>query len=120
MVFRTLLKSKIHRAVVTGTNIDYVGSLKVDQELIDAAGMVEFELVMVANIDNGVRLETYLISGEKGTGVIEANGAAAKLLTKGDRIIIMTFAQVEEPIPEDWMPDVVIVDENNKIATNQN
>ena len=113
--YRTLLKSKIHRAVVTGGDINYEGSLKVDTDLLDAAGMREFELVQVVDVENGARLETYLIAGEAGSGVIQPNGAAARLLYPGDHIIIMTFAQVPQPLPEQWTPTIVLVDEKNHI-----
>jgi len=112
---RTLLRSKIHRAVVTEADLRYIGSLTIDQDLIEAAGLVEYELVLVADVDNGERLETYVISGERGSGIIRANGAAARLLSIGDRIIIMAFAQVEEPVPAGWFPNIVLVEDNNKI-----
>ncbi len=115
MPFRTLLRSKIHRAVVTSANVDYEGSLAVDVGLLEAAGLREFELVQVADVENGERLETYLIAGPKGSGIIQPNGAAARLLHPGDHIIIMAFAQVQEPLPEKWIPTIVLVDENNRI-----
>src|SRR5512135_1163498 len=108
MVYRTLLKSKIHRAVVTSADMNYEGSLKVDASLMEAAGMREFELVQVADVENGERLETYLIRGPEGSGVVQANGAAARLLHPGDHLIIMAFAQVEEPLPEEWSPAIVL------------
>ncbi|MEW6093280.1 MAG: aspartate 1-decarboxylase [Chloroflexota bacterium] len=112
---RTLLHSKIHRAVVTGTDIDYEGSLTVDATLLKAARMHEFELAQVVDVENGVRLETYLIAGEAGSGIVQPNGAAARLICAGDHIIIMTFAQVAEPLPEKWTPTIVRVDEKNRI-----
>jgi aspartate 1-decarboxylase len=114
-MLRTLLKSKIHRAVVTGADPDYEGSLSVDPMLIEAAGMREFELVHVADVENGARLETYLLAAEKGSGVVQANGAAARLLHPGDHIIIMTFVQVPEPLPEKWTPTIVLVDAGNAV-----
>jgi aspartate 1-decarboxylase len=114
-VFRTLLKSKIHRAVVTSADLDYEGSLSVDSALLEAAGMRAFELVQLVDVENGARLETYLIAGPAGSGVIQPNGAAARLLYPGDHIIIMAFVQVEEPLPEKWTPTVVLVDEHNHI-----
>ena len=114
-MFRTLLRSKIHRAVVTSADIDYEGSLTVDSALLEAAGMHAFELVQVVDIENGARLETYLIAGEAGSGVIQPNGAAARLLNPGDTIIIMSFVQVPEPLPEKWTPCIVLVDEMNRI-----
>ena len=114
-MYRTLLKSKIHRAIVTSADLDYEGSLKVDTDLLEAAGMREFELVQVADVENGVRLETYLIAGPAGSGIIQPNGAAAQLIHPGDHIIIMAFAQVPEPLPEEWTPTIVLVDEQNHI-----
>ncbi len=115
VVYRTLLKSKIHRAVVTGGDLHYEGSLTVDTDLLAASGMQPFELVQVADIENGARLETYLIPGPAGSGIVQPNGAAARLLQAGDHIIIMAFAQVAEPVPEDWSPTIVLVDENNRV-----
>jgi aspartate 1-decarboxylase len=114
-MFHTLLKSKIHRAVVTSADISYEGSLTVDATLLDAAGMHAFELVQVVDIENGARLETYLIPGKPGSGVIQPNGAAARLLYTGDHIIIMNYVQVPEPLPEKWQPTIVLVDEKNRI-----
>jgi aspartate 1-decarboxylase len=114
-MYRTLLKSKIHRAMVTSADLDYEGSLKVDMDLLEAAGMREFELVQVADVENGARLETYLIAGPAGSGIIQPNGAAAQLIHPGDHIIIMAFAQVSEPLPEEWTPTIVLVDEQNHI-----
>ena len=114
-MFRTLLRSKIHRAVVTSADIDYEGSLTVDSDLLEAAGMHAFELVQVADIENGARLETYLIPGQPGSGVIQPNGAAARLLFPGDHIIIMNYVQVPEPLPEKWLPTIVLVNEQNHI-----
>lgn len=113
--YRTLLKAKIHRAVVTGGDLNYEGSLKVDTDLLEAAGMKPFELVQIADIENGARLETYLIAGPAGSGIVQPNGAAARLLQPGDHLIIMAFAQVPEPLPEDWSPTIVLVDENNRV-----
>ena len=118
-MYRTFLKSKIHRAVVTGADLEYEGSLTVDSTLLEAAGMREFELVQVVDIENGARLETYLIAGEPGSGVIQANGAAARLLFPGDHVIIMAFAQLPEPLPEKWAPSIVLVNEKNHIQENR-
>ena len=114
-MFRTLLRSKIHRAVVTSADINYEGSLTVDSSLLEAAGMHAFELVLVVDIENGARLETYLIPGEPGSGMIQPNGAAARLLYPNDHIIIMNYVQVLEPLPEKWQPTIVLVDEKNHI-----
>lgn len=114
-MFRTLLNAKIHRAVVTSADLNYEGSLTVDAVLLDAAGIREFELVQVVDVENGARLETYTIAGAAGSGVIQANGAAARLVQPGDHIIIMTYAQVEEPLPVEWLPQIVLVDEHNHV-----
>lgn len=114
-MLRSLLNAKIHRAVVTSADINYEGSLTVDAKLLESAGIREFELVQVVDVENGARLETYTISGPAGSGVIQANGAAARLLSPGDHVIIMAFAQVPEPLPAEWLPNIVLVDEQNRI-----
>lgn len=112
---RTLLRSKIHRATVTGADPDYEGSITIDPDLIRAAGLAEYELVHVADITNGVRLETYVIAGEPGSGVICMNGAAARVVNVGDKVIIMAYGQADEPLPADWRPAIVLVDEKNRL-----
>ncbi len=112
---RTLLRSKIHRAVVTSADVDYEGSLTVDAALLEAAGMREFEMAQVVDVENGARLETYLLAGAAGSGIVQPNGAAARLIMPGDHIIIMTFVQVPEPLPANWAPKIVLLDENNAI-----
>ncbi|OQX61583.1 MAG: aspartate 1-decarboxylase [Anaerolinea sp. 4484_236] len=114
-MYRKLLKSKIHRAIVTDANLHYEGSLTVDKNLLDAAGIYEHELVQVVDIDNGARLETYAIIGEAGSGEIKANGAAARLIRPGDRVIIMTYAYVPDPMHADWSPSIVLVNDDNSI-----
>ncbi len=110
----TILKSKIHRAVVTEAELNYVGSITVDEDLMDAAGIYEYEKVQVVNISNGSRIETYVIAGERKSGIICLNGAAARCAQKGDRVIIMAYAQTE---PENIVPPkVVFVDGENKIS----
>lgn len=116
MVYRTLLHGKIHRATVTNANIDYVGSITIDSTLLQAAGIYPYERVQVADVDNGERLETYVIAGPADSGAIELNGAAARLIHTGDKVIIMAYGQVADPVPEDWAPKVVIVDRANRIA----
>jgi aspartate 1-decarboxylase len=111
---RTLLRSKIHRATVTDANVDYEGSITIDSDLMRAAGLAEYELVHVADVTSGARLETYVMAGKAGTGVIRMNGAAARVVNVGDKIIIMAYGQVEEPLPADWKPEIVLVDEKNK------
>ena len=114
-MFRTLLNAKIHRAVMTSADLNYEGSLTVDTTLIEAAGMREFELVQVVDVESGSRFETYLIAGPAGSGIIQANGAAARLVQPGDHVIIMSFVQVAEPLPAEWAPNIVLVDEKNHI-----
>jgi len=113
---RTLLRTKIHRAVVTSADLHYQGSLTIDAALLAASGIREYELLQVVNIENGNRFETYAIRGEEGSGVIQLNGAAARLVAVGDHIIIMTYAQVPEPLPEVWSPTIVHLDEQNQIV----
>ena len=110
------LKSKIHRAVVTQAELDYVGSIAVDENLMDACGIIEYEKVQVADVDNGNRLETYVIAGERGSGVICLNGAAARLVTEGDKVIIMSYAQMTPEEFKENPPKVVFVDEDNNIV----
>jgi len=117
---RTFLKSKIHRAAVTQAELNYEGSITIDLDLIDAAEMHELELVSVVNINNGERFETYIIPGERGSGVICLNGAAARKVVVGDRIIIMTYCQLSDAEIPNHKPSIVIVDENNKIKSTTN
>lgn len=112
----TLLKSKIHRATVMQAELDYVGSITIDQNLLDAAGMLEYEKVQIVNINNGERFETYIIAGQAGSGLICLNGAAARLVQKGDKIIIMTYAQLSDIDAKTHQPNVVFVDDNNQIT----
>ncbi|HEX9017403.1 MAG TPA: aspartate 1-decarboxylase [Chloroflexota bacterium] len=114
-MLRTMLKGKIHRATVTGADLNYVGSITIDSRLLDAADILPFELVQVVDITNGARLETYAIPAEAGSGVIQLNGAAAHLMNIGDLVIVMTYVQVEDPVPPDWKPRIVLVDANNRI-----
>lgn len=115
-MIRTLLFAKIHRATVTAANVHYVGSITIDKELLTATGIHEYERVQVVDIDNGNRLETYVIEGPAGSGAIELNGAAARLVDVGDKVIIMAYAQVEEPLPEVWEPTVLLMGENNEVT----
>jgi aspartate 1-decarboxylase len=109
-----MFKSKIHRATITGADLNYEGSIKIDSNLLYMANMYEYEAVWIWNINNGERLMTYIIEGESDSGVIELNGAAARLGQKGDLIIITTFADMETHEAEKWKPTVVLVDEKNK------
>ena len=115
-MYRTFLFAKIHRATVTAANVHYVGSITVDCELLQAAGIRPYERVQVVDVDNGERLETYAIAGPAGSGAIELNGAAARLVSIGDKVIIMAYAMVAEPLPESWSPVVLIMGEGNRIA----
>jgi len=115
-MFLNMLKAKIHRAVVTEANIDYVGSITIDQDILDAAGLNEYESVHVADIDNGNRLETYIIAGERGKRDICLNGAAAKLVNVNDKVIIMAYCQLDEKEINQHKPKMVFVDNENKIT----
>ena len=112
---RLMLKSKIHRATVTDANIDYEGSVAIDEALMEAAGIYEFEQVQIYDIANGNRLTTYAIKGERGSGVISINGAAAHLARKGDLVIIATYSVLEEAEAAKHAPGLVYVDEKNSI-----
>ena len=111
-----MLKGKIHRATVTQAELNYVGSITVDEELLEASGIHEYELVQVVNINNGSRFETYTIAGEKGSGVICLNGAAARQAQTGDKIIIMAYAMMTEEEIKKYPPNIVFVDDENKIV----
>ena len=111
---RRMMKSKIHRATVTDANLHYVGSVTVDRELMDAANLMEYEQVAVVDIDNGTRLETYVIEGERGSGEICLNGAAARLVAKGDKVIIISYADYDEAELEGYRPTIVHVDTANQ------
>ena len=111
---RRMMKSKIHRATVTDANLHYVGSITVDRDLMDLADLLEYEQVAVVDIDNGARLETYVIEGELGSGSICLNGAAARLVSPGDRVIIISYAEYEAAELVDYAPTVVHVDRANQ------
>ena len=110
----TMLKSKIHRAIVTDANLDYVGSITIDEKLMKDANLYENEKVQIVNINNGERFETYVIKGPYGKGDICLNGAAARLVQPKDKIIIMSYCIIDENEAENFNPRVVFVDENNK------
>lgn len=114
-MFVSMLKGKIHRATVVQAELDYVGSITVDEELLEASGIHEYEKVHIVDVNNGSRFETYTIAGERGSGMICLNGAAARCVSTGDKIIIMCYAQMEESEIKDNPPKVVFVDDNNKI-----
>lgn len=107
------LKSKIHRATVTQADLDYVGSITIDKTLMEAAGIREFEQVHVADIDNGNRLVTYAIAGAPGSGILCMNGAGARLMSCGDKVIIMAYCHLDEEEMKGWEPKIVFVDEKN-------
>ncbi|HEV7524483.1 MAG TPA: aspartate 1-decarboxylase [Acidimicrobiia bacterium] len=109
---RTMMKSKVHRATITGANLEYVGSITLDRELMDLADIKEFEQVAVLDIDNGVRFETYAMEG--GPGDVILNGAAARLVQPGDRIIVITYASYDEAELASYAPRIVHVDEANR------
>ncbi|MBO2943146.1 aspartate 1-decarboxylase [Paenibacillus sp. F411] len=113
-MFRTMMKSKIHRATVTEANLNYVGSITIDEDLMDTADLLENEKVQIVNNNNGARLETYVIKGERGSGVICLNGAAARLVQPGDSVIIISYAMLSREEAAVHEPIVVIVDGNNK------
>ena len=113
---RTMLKSKIHRATITGSDLHYVGSITIDQDLLDAADIREHEQVHVVDVDNGARFETYTISGERGSGEICINGAAARLVHNGDTIIVISYAEYSEDELESYVPRVVHVNKDNEIV----
>lgn len=112
-----MLKGKIHRATVVQAEVDYVGSITVDTALLEAAGILEYEKVAVVDVTNGARLETYTIAGERNSGMICLNGAAAKLINAGDTVIIMAYAQMTPEEAREYRPKVVFVDKDNKIKS---
>ena len=112
----TMLKGKIHRAAVTQAELDYVGSITVDEALLEASGIREYEKVQIVDVNNGSRFETYTICGERGSGMICLNGAAARCVSVGDKIIIMAYADLTEEEAENHKPKVVFVDEENRIC----
>lgn len=112
----TMLKGKIHRAVVKQAELNYVGSITVDPELMEAAGIYEYELVQIVDVENGNRFETYTIAGEPGSGMICLNGAAARQVKVGDHVIIMCYCQMSPEEVKEHKPKVVFVDDENKIV----
>lgn len=110
----SVLKSKIHRAVITQAELDYIGSITIDEDLMESAGLYEYEHVHIVNVNSGSRIETYVIAGERGSGVICLNGAAARSGQRGDYIIIMSYADMSPEEIKDNPPRVVFVDDKNK------
>lgn len=115
-MLRVMCKSKIHRATVTDADLNYVGSITIDRELMEAADLLEYEQVHVVNINNGARLETYVIPGERGAGDVCLNGAAARLAHRGDLVIVISYAQFDEAELTEYKPTMVFVDEHNRIS----
>ncbi len=111
-----MLKAKLHRGTVTGANLDYHGSITIDSDLLDRSGILPAERVDVANLNNGARFSTYVIAGERGSGVIIINGAAARLCRVGDKVIILCYAGMDEVEARTFKPTVLILDEHNKVA----
>jgi aspartate 1-decarboxylase len=112
----TMLKGKIHRAVVTQAELNYVGSITIDSSLMEAAGILEYEMVQIVDVENGNRFETYVIAGEAGSGMICLNGAAARQVLVGDHVIIMCYCQMTPDEAGQHKPKVVFVDDGNKIS----
>ncbi|MDQ1326281.1 MAG: aspartate 1-decarboxylase [Campylobacterota bacterium] len=112
----TMLYSKIHRATVTDANLNYVGSITIDQELLDAAKMRIGQKIDIVNVNNGERFSTYIIAGERGRGDICLNGAAARKVHKGDKIIIIAYAMMSEEEADNYVPKIVILDDDNTIS----
>ena len=112
-----MLKSKIHRATVTQAELNYVGSITIDEGLMEAAGILEYEKVQIADVDNGARFETYVIAVEAGSGIICLNGAAARMVSAGDKVIIMSYAQMSPEEVKEYSPKVVFVNEKNEITS---
>lgn len=115
-MFRMMMNSKLHRATVTEANLNYVGSITIDSDLLEAAGMLPNEKVHVVNNNNGARFETYIIAGEPGSGVICVNGAAARLVQKGDIVIILSYVYMTDEEARTHEPTVLIMGENNQVA----
>jgi aspartate 1-decarboxylase len=115
-MYRTMLKSKIHRATVTQADLHYVGSVTVDQDLMDAADLLAGEQVAIVDVTNGARLETYVIAGPRGSGVIGINGAAARLVHPGDLVILIAYGQMDDAEARDYQARVVFVDSGNRIT----
>ncbi len=115
-MLRTMLKSKIHRATVTQADLNYVGSVTVDEDLLDAADLLPGEQVAIVDITNGARLETYVIRGRRGSGVIGINGAAAHLVHPGDLVILISYGQMDDAEARTYQPKVVHVDAHNKVV----
>jgi aspartate 1-decarboxylase len=115
-MLREMLKSKIHMATVTETNLNYNGSLTIDRDLMDAAGLIPYEKIQVVNMSTAYRMETYVIEGKRGSGVIGINGAAARQSQVGDRILIMAYCTIDDAEAKKFKPRVIIADKNNRVV----
>ncbi|MGH8904688.1 MAG: aspartate 1-decarboxylase [Egibacteraceae bacterium] len=115
-MFRTLMKSKLHRATVTEANLHYVGSITIDEDLMDAADLVAHEQVHVNNVTNGARLETYVVPAPRGSGQLCLNGASARLVQPGDKVIVISYAAYDAAEVRDHLPAIVLCDEANRVA----
>lgn len=115
-MFRTMMKGKIHRARVTEANLNYVGSITIDEDILDAVDMLPNEKVQIVNNNNGARFETYIIPGQRGSAIVCLNGAAARLVQEGDVVIIISYAMIPEEKVHSHTPKVAIMDENNQIT----
>jgi aspartate 1-decarboxylase len=113
----SMIRSKLHHARVTAADINYVGSITIDSELLVAVKMVPYEKVLVVDVENGSRFETYIIPGDPGSGMVQVNGAAAHLVNVGDRLIALAFALIEFPPPDGWTPQIVVLDEQNRVKS---
>lgn len=116
MMLRTMLRAKLHRVTVTEADLEYEGSLTVDRDLMDAVGLLPMEQVHCANVNNGARFVTYLFEGERGSGIICVNGAAARLAGPGDLLIVMAYGLVDDSEAEAHQPRVALLDEHNRIV----
>lgn len=116
-MWRNMFKSKIHRATVTDANLQYMGSITIDADLLEASDILEHEQVHVLNINTGARFETYVFKGARGSGVICLNGAAARLVQPGDEVIIISYALIDDAAARKYEPKVVFVDKNNKMVS---
>ncbi|OBA09495.1 aspartate 1-decarboxylase [Bacillus subtilis] len=114
-MYRTMMSGKLHRATVTEANLNYVGSITIDEDLIDAVGMLPNEKVQIVNNNNGARLETYIIPGKRGSGVICLNGAAARLVQEGDKVIIISYKMMSDQEASSHEPKVAVLNDQNKI-----
>ncbi|TCP69105.1 aspartate 1-decarboxylase [Baia soyae] len=115
-MFRTMMKSKIHRAIVTEANLNYVGSITIDEDIMDRVDILANEKVQIVNNNNGARLETYAIPGERGSGVLCLNGAAARLVQPGDTVIVIAYALMDDATSRTYRPKIAIMDEGNQIS----